>query len=161
MNISHLSQETLTQLVELAIAASPTKAAHILLNNVMVVNAVPMAATPTPIRTVELSWYEQQHREEIMCSFDKIMQYEQQHREEIMCSFDKIMQFATKRDKIGAIKELRTISGIGLKESKDTIEYCFPTFNQIYEPECYTSVDKHWTNLLLHYIKTGEYMEGQ
>jgi ribosomal protein L7/L12 len=143
MNISHLSQETLTQLVELAIAASPTKAAHILLNNVMVVNAVPMAATPTPIRTVELSWYEQQHREEIMCSFDKIM------------------QFATKRDKIGAIKELRTISGIGLKESKDTIEYCFPTFNQIYEPECYTSVDKHWTNLLLHYIKTGEYMEGQ
>jgi ribosomal protein L7/L12 len=143
MNISHLSQETLTQLVELAIAASPTKAAHILLNNVMVVNAVPMAATPTPIRTVELSWYEQQHREEIMCSFDKIM------------------QFATKRDKIGAIKELRTISGIGLKESKDTIEYCFPTFNQIYEPECYTSVDKHWTNLLLHYIKTGEYMEGK
>ena len=144
MNISNLSQETLTQLVELAIAASPTKAAHILLNNVMVVNASPTAATPIPIRTVELSWYEQQRRNTILDSFDKIV------------------QFAKKRDKIGAIKELRAISGMGLKESKDTIEYCFPIFNANYDPDCYTSTpDKHWTNLLLHYTKTGEYMEGQ
>lgn len=136
MNISNLSEETLVKLVELAIAASPTKAAYILLNNETIVS--PTAAVTVVEKKPELSFYETQ-----------LIKERQQ-------SFSKIIQAVLSRDKVLAIRELRTVSGMGLKEAKDTIELAFTNwFSNIGDMES-ANTDDYWVRALVHFFKTKE-----
>ena len=133
MNISNLSEETLVKLVELAIAASPTKAAYIILDGIPVVED-----TKSPIveKKVEWSYYEM-----------KLIEERQQ-------SFSKIIQAVLSHDKVLAIRELRIVSGLGLKESKDTIEHAFPEW---FPNSCdMESASDYWVRALAHFFKTKE-----
>lgn len=95
MNIQNLSTETIQRLITLAIEASPTKAAHILLENVIVpekiVNTKPIVETTEQLR---------------------------KRRNELI----NILGCANSGDRVGAIKYLRQYSGMGLKQARDTIE---------------------------------------
>jgi ribosomal protein L7/L12 len=136
MNISNLSQETLVQLVKLAIESSPTKAAYILLNNETIIS--PTAAVTLVEKKPELSYYATQLINE---------------RHE---GFSKIMQSVFSRDKVCAIRELRTISGLALKEAKDTIELAFTDFfTNIGDMES-ASMNDYWVRALVHFFKTEE-----
>jgi ribosomal protein L7/L12 len=136
MNISNLSQETLVKLVKLAIESSPTKAAYILLNNETIVS--PTAAVTVVEKKPELSYY-------------KTQLIEERHE-----GFTKIIQAVMSRDKVCAIRELRTISGLALKEAKDTIEMAFTNFfTNIGDMES-VSMDDYWVRALVHFFSTQE-----
>jgi ribosomal protein L7/L12 len=134
MNISNLSQETLVKLVELAINSAPTKAAYIILEG------IPVIEIPTVVEVVEkkpeLSYYE------------TVMFKERQ------AAFSKIVQAVLSRDKVAAIRELRTISGLGLKQAKDTIEMAFTEwFSNIGDMG---SADDYWVRAIFHFFKKKE-----
>jgi ribosomal protein L7/L12 len=133
MNISNLSQETLTKLVELAIASAPTKAAYIILEGIPVINI------PTVVETVvvkpELSEYEKNRQQEIRQGFNNIVFF-----------LDLI-----EPNRVAAIRELRIISGMGLKEAVN----CIDMFRQFRKSVKFTS-NEYWFRALIHFDRTGE-----
>jgi hypothetical protein len=70
--------------------------------------------------------------------------------------FSKIIQGVFSRDKVFAIRELRTISGLGLKEAKDTIELAFTDFFTNIGDMGSVSMDDYWVRALVHFFKTEE-----
>ena len=133
MNISNLSQETLAKLVELAINSAPTKAAYIILEGIPVINIPTVTVVD---KEPELSYCE------------TIMIKNRQ------AAFSKIIQAVLSGDKVAAIRGLRTVSGLGLKEAKDTIEMAFTEwFSNIGDME---SADDYWVRALFHFFKKKE-----
>lgn len=146
MNISNLSQKTLEKLVELAIACSPTKAAYLLLHNETIVS--PTEAVTVVEKKPEWSYYERQL-------------IERQLIKERKEAFEKIMSAIKIKDKIQAIRELRVISGLGLKEAKDTIEVAFSyIFGNISGYDRSVSTENYWVRALQKYANSNEVILG-
>jgi ribosomal protein L7/L12 len=124
MNISKLSKETLTKLIEIAIDANPAAVAYIVLaDQSTVVDKEP-----------ELSEYAIRNTQEIKQAFSNIIG-------------------AAGINKVVAVRELRIVSGLSLKEAIDVIHLVFPEYYDTRDTTI--SADNYWLRALKNYKDTG------